>query len=144
MTVKPSAATLVDLQAGASNIGYHPEEVVSITMKTRVVDPNGQVCNAGGTYSVPKAFGQLAIESGWASDAGNIFPLKAARTVDPNALLVGSVTYNVSDQLTSLVADGVFYKLEYPDANTIDIYVGAQGKRITLDASQKLVSVAPL
>lgn len=144
MTTKASSPTLVDLHIGAEIIPFHPEETMVIRMKTRRVDPNGQVCNTGGTYVVPRAFGKLAVESAWAEDLAQIFPIKAARSVDPNSLFVTDVTYNVSDQLTSLKADGVFYKLEYPNATTIDIYVGAQGKRVTLDGNQRLVSVSLL
>lgn len=144
MTTVPSSPRLIDLQVGATPILPNSSETMLITMKTRKVDPNDQVLNTGGTYTVPRSFGILAVESGWATENGTTIPSRNGQRVNPNVISATSFTYDGSNRLTSFMADGIFHSITYPDSTTINIYRGAEGRQITLNASQLVTAIADL
>lgn len=144
MTTVSSNPSFLDLHVGAPKIDYSATETMSILMKTRKVDPNGQVCNTGATVTVPKAFGQLAVEMGWATDVNAVLPNRIGRTVDENRTLVSNFTYDGSNRLTGFYADGLLYSISYPDTTHINIACGANSKQITLNALQQVTGIVNL
>ena len=65
-------ATYVDLQVGAPLL--EPEGNMQIKMKTRKVYIDGTVLNSGVTYTVTRAWGQVAVGNNWASDSDGVLP----------------------------------------------------------------------
>jgi hypothetical protein len=141
MTTVPSSASLLDLQAGAPPLEPNPAQTLSITMKTRKVDPSGNSLSTGGTYTVPYAFGRTAVENNWATLSSGTLPTRIGRTADVNRRSVSSFTYDGSNRLTSFTADGLYTSIQYPSSTEIQVYLGVSGYRITLNALQLVTAI---
>lgn len=145
MATVSQTPTFGDLHLGTPKIEPYPSETITIRMKTRKVDPTGTARTTGSTVSVARAWGILAIESGWAEYvSGEAPPDRLNRTVDEMRALVNSFTYDGSNRLTGFMADGIKHTLTYPDSTHIRYYIGANGREITLNASQLVTSITPL
>jgi len=141
MTTIASPASLLDLQVGATPVIPTDAETMSIKMRTRKVDPSGNVLNTGGTYTVTKAFGRLAVEMAWAEDVNGVLPNRIGRTVDPNRKRVSDLAYDGSNRLTQFTADGLTYFLAYPNSTTVTITLGQTVTTVTLDGAQRVTGI---
>lgn len=142
MSTVPSHSTLVDLHLGATPIEFAASETMSVLMRTRKVDENGQVCNTGGTYTVSRKTGKLWTEMAWAKDVNSVLPLRNGPTVDPNRTSISDFTYDGTNRITAFRADGILIQVSYPDSTTIVIEVGSSKTyTITLNALQLVTGV---